>query len=162
MDLTRLYYDTYNGPLGRIYLVMMDSLLVGLCFERPHMRAARAPEELVHELDAYFDGTLREFSQKVSLINGTEFEKQVWLALRRIPYGETRTYKWMAEAVGCPKGSRAVGQALKKNPIPIVLPCHRIIESDGNLGGYSSGEDIKRRLLQMEFYHLREQGQVIN
>lgn len=154
MDSSRLYFDTYKSPLGQIHLVMMDLELVGLCFNRPHMRGARVPERLVQELDAYFDGTLKEFSQSVSLLSGTEFEKQVWLALREIPYGEVRTYKWMAEKVGCPKGSRAVGQALKKNPIPIVLPCHRVIESDGKLGGYSFGEDIKRRLLQMEFYHL--------
>lgn len=93
----------------------------------------------------------------LSFLIGTEFERQVWLALSEIPYGETRTYKWMAQRVGCPKGSRAVGQALKKNPIPIVLPCHRVIESDGKIGGFALGEDIKRRLLQMEFYHQREE-----
>ena len=156
MDRAKLYFDTFESPLGPLYIVMMESELVGLTFERPHLRAAGAPENLRRELSGYFGGNLREFSQNVSFTGGTEFERQVWLALPEIPYGETRTYKWMAERVGCPRGSRAVGQALRKNPIPIVLPCHRVIESDGKLGGYALGEDIKRRLLHMEYYHLRE------
>ena len=157
MDASKLHYDTYRGPVGIIYLVMMGTELVGLSFERPRLRIGPAPDKLRGELDAYFQGGLREFRQNVSFLGGTEFERSVWLALRDIPYGETRTYKWMAERVGRPRGSRAVGQALKKNPVPILLPCHRVIESDGKLGGYSPGEDIKRRLLQMEFYHLREE-----
>ena len=86
-------------------------------------------------------------------MEGTDFEKKVWLALKEIPYGEARTYKWLSEKIGSPKASRAVGQALGRNPISIVLPCHRIIESDGSIGGYSSGVDIKRRLLEMEYYN---------
>ena len=156
MDVSKLHYDTYRGPVGLIYLVMMGTELVELSFERPHMKADPAPASLRAELDAYFQGGLKEFEQNISFLSGTEFERSVWLALRDIPFGQTRSYKWMAERVGRPKGSRAVGQALKKNPIPIILPCHRVIESDGKLGGYSPGEDIKRRLLQMEFYHLRE------
>lgn len=157
MDRSKLEFDTFDTPLGPLYIIMMDSELVGLTFEKPHVRAGSAPDSLRGELEAYFDGGLREFKQNVSFISGTEFERQVWLALSEIPYGETRTYKWMAEQVGRPRGSRAVGQALKKNPIPIVIPCHRVIESDGKLGGFALGQDIKRRLLQMEFYYLREE-----
>jgi methylated-DNA-[protein]-cysteine S-methyltransferase len=83
---------------------------------------------------------------------GTDFEKKVWETLRKIPYGETRTYKWLAEEIGKPQAFRAVGNALGKNPIPIIFPCHRVIESDGSLGGYSGGVDIKRRLIEIEYY----------
>jgi methylated-DNA-[protein]-cysteine S-methyltransferase len=72
--------------------------------------------------------------------------------LKEVPYGETRTYKWVAEKVGNPHAFRATGNALGKNPIPIIFPCHRIIESDGSIGGYSSGIEIKRRLLEIEYY----------
>lgn len=157
METSKLYWDTCDTPLGPVYLVMMDGELAGLEFSKPHMKLGRAPDRLKQELRDYFDGRLREFSMKVSFICGTEFERQVWLALAEIPYGETRSYKWMAERVGRPGGARAVGQALKKNPLPILLPCHRVIESDGKLGGYSPGQEIKRRLLQMEFYHLKEE-----
>jgi O-6-methylguanine DNA methyltransferase len=86
------------------------------------------------------------------LLIGTEFERKVWAALNEIPFGETRTYKWIAEKIGNPAAVRAVGRALSKNPIPIVIPCHRVIESDGSIGGYSSGVNIKKRLLELEYY----------
>ena len=89
---------------------------------------------------------------EIVLMRGTEFDHRVWLTLKEIPFGETRTYKWLAERIGKPKASRAVGQALGRNPIPILLPCHRIIESDGSIGGFSGGVDIKRRLLDIEYY----------
>jgi len=157
VDRSKLNFDTFETPLGSLYIIMMGSELVGLTFEKPHMKAGAAPESLRQEIEAYFDGRRREFTQNFAFISGTEFERQVWLALSEIPYGETRTYKWMAQRVGRPRGSRAVGQALKKNPIPIVIPCHRVIESDGKIGGFALGQDIKRRLLQMEFYNLRKE-----
>ena len=101
---------------------------------------------------SYFNGSDKGFSQKVKFFEGTEFEKDVWEALNKIPFGETRSYKWIAETVGRPGASRAVGQALSKNPVPIVVPCHRVIESDGSLGGFSSGVNTKVRLLEMEHY----------
>lgn len=87
-------------------------------------------------------------------LEGTDFDKKVWLALKEIPYGETKTYKWLAEKTGNSNAYRAVGQALSRNPIPIVFPCHRIIESDGSIGGYSSGINIKRRLLEIEYCNI--------
>lgn len=147
-----LYYGVCPSPLGELYLILMDEELVGVEFERPRLRMGKVPELFTRELDAYFTGNMKEFSIPLKCITGTDFEQKVWLSLRQIPFGETRSYKWMAEKVGSPKGNRAVGQALSKNPIPIVLPCHRVIESSGKLGGYSSGEDIKRRLLAIEFY----------
>lgn len=149
-------FDTFSSPLGTIYIIFAGESLSGISFTKPRIRASKALNSFKGQLRDYFDGKLRTFDQKIALTSGTDFEKKVWLALNEIPYGETRTYKWLAEIVGSPMASRAVGQALSKNPIPIVLPCHRIIESDGDLGGYSSGEDIKRRLLQLEYYHSNE------
>ncbi len=102
------------------------------------------------ELDAYFRGDLKKFRQKIKFVRGTDFEQKVWLALKGIPYGETRSYKWLAERIGKTEAVRAVGQALKKNPLPIILPCHRVIASDGSLGGFSCGVDVKKWLLRHE------------
>lgn len=84
------------------------------------------------------------------MIKVTEFERKVYLAVSAIPYGETRTYKWVAERIGHPKAVRAVGQALKKNPLPFLVPCHRVVKSNGELGGYRYGASWKKKLLQME------------
>ncbi len=152
--MQHLYFDTFESPLGTIYLVLdHNDQLVELRFDHPHIKVGDCPEGLRNELDDYFEGKLTRFDWPLSLESGTDFEQAVWLALRKVPYGETRPYKWIASQVGRPKGSRAVGQALSKNPLPIVLPCHRVVETQGNLGGYSSGVDIKRRLLSLEYYH---------
>jgi methylated-DNA-[protein]-cysteine S-methyltransferase len=147
------FFDTFSSPFGELYIIFSGKALAGISFKKPHMRMGNVPDSFKKQLAEYFEGKLKEFKQDIVLTEGTEFERRVWLALRNIPYGETRTYKWLAEKIGKPKGSRAVGQALSKNPIPIVLPCHRIIESDGDIGGYSSGVDIKRRLLEREYYY---------
>lgn len=147
------YFDTYTSPLGTLYIRFSDRKLTGVSFSKPRMKAAAAPDAFRAQLSGYFEGTLTQFTQEIKLLSGTPFEQRVWLALKEVPYSQTRTYKWLAEQIGNPRAMRAVGQALSKNPIPIVLPCHRIIESDGNLGGYASGTDIKRRLLQLEYYH---------
>ncbi|MGE5838799.1 MAG: methylated-DNA--[protein]-cysteine S-methyltransferase [Deltaproteobacteria bacterium] len=104
------------------------------------------------ELDAYFRGDLRVFTQPISFVAGTAFERQVWNALRGIPYGVVRSYRWLAERIGRPRAARAVGQALSKNPLPLIVPCHRIIASDGTLGGFSSGLGVKQWLLRHEAY----------
>lgn len=105
---------------------------------------------LVRELDEYFLGSRRDFTLYLDLDEGTAFQRQVWEELCRIPYGETRSYAQIAAAVGTPKGARAVGLSNKRNPVPIIVPCHRVIKSDGGLGGYDSGLDIKQRLLELE------------
>lgn len=106
--------------------------------------------DLVYEeVMEYLDGKRKTFDIKYE-INGTEFQKKVWKEFTKIPYGETRTYKEIAVAVGNPKASRAVGMANNKNPIAIIVPCHRVIGSDGKLVGYAGGLDMKKFLLDLE------------
>lgn len=101
------------------------------------------------EIMEYLDGKRRHFDFPIEL-HGTDFQKKVWNQLQKIPYGETRTYKEVAEAIGNPKASRAVGMANNKNPIFIVVPCHRVVGSDGKLTGYAGGLDMKAALLELE------------
>jgi methylated-DNA-[protein]-cysteine S-methyltransferase len=155
------YYDFLETPLGTVYLVFSGHLLAGISFRKPDgmvMKKNEETEAVKRELTEYFEEGRREFTCGTSFLEGTDFEREVWNALRDVPYGETRTYKWMAEQVGKPHAFRATGNALGKNPIPIIFPCHRIIESDGSIGGYSSGIDIKRRLLKIEYYTKLSKG----
>jgi O-6-methylguanine DNA methyltransferase len=117
----------------------------GIRFEE----SATAMRDWVRELAEYFAGTRREFSFPLDL-RGTDFQLACWRALLAIPYGETRSYRDIARAVGRPQGFRAVGMANNRNPIAIVVPCHRVIASDGTLCGYGGGLDVKRRLLELE------------
>ncbi|MCL4476245.1 MAG: methylated-DNA--[protein]-cysteine S-methyltransferase [Nitrospirae bacterium] len=151
-----IFYDTFQSPLGRLFLVFSGKGLTEIGFEgeRPTYPRGKAPEPFRNQLRDYFSGRLQDFHQDIVFLHGTDFEKKVWLSLMEVPYGETRTYKWLAERIGNPKAVRAVGHALGSNPIPIVLPCHRIIGSDGSLVGYTGGIDIKRRLLDLEYYYL--------
>ena len=111
--------------------------------------------QVARELREYFAGERREFSLPLAA-QGTEFQRRAWEALRRIPYGETRSYAELAAAVGSPKGARAVGQANGRNPLPIVVPCHRVLASGGGIGGYlgawegGDGTEVKRWLLRHE------------
>jgi O-6-methylguanine DNA methyltransferase len=108
-----------------------------------------ALQSYVRELEEYFAGQRRQFSFALDL-RGTDFQLACWRALLAIPYGETRTYGDIARAVGRPQGFRAVGRANNRNPVAIVVPCHRVIASDGTLCGYGGGLDIKRKLLELE------------
>lgn len=105
--------------------------------------------ETARQLTAYFDARLRHFDLMLDL-QGTPFQTRVWRQLEGIPYGETRSYLQIAEAIGSPKAVRAVGAANGANPIPIVIPCHRVIGASGNLTGYGGGIPLKKRLLTLE------------
>ena len=105
--------------------------------------------QCIKQLGEYFDGTRREFSLPLH-VTGTEYQLKAWDELQKIPYGETISYGEQATRLGNPKGARAVAQANHNNPIAIVVPCHRVINADGTLGGYASGTDIKRELLSLE------------
>lgn len=106
-------------------------------------------KEAINQINEYFDGKRKQFDLSLS-IKGTEFQKKVWHALTQIPYGETRSYKEIAEIVDSPKAYRAVGMANNRNPISIIIPCHRVIGSNGKLVGYGGGIDIKIKLLDLE------------
>ncbi len=148
------FYDTFESPIGTLYLIFTSKILSEISFKKPPeiVRKDELPPLIKKELKEYFENGREEFTQKTVFTKGTEFYRKVWFVLKEVPYGETRTYRWLAEKLGKPSACRAVGQALSRNPIPIVFPCHRIIESDGSIGGYSSGFDIKRRLLEFEYY----------
>lgn len=148
---------TCNSPIGTLYPVFSGGALAGLEFDRPDKPYSNKPVSrpglavsFKKQLKGYFKGLVKEFEQTFIFMNGTAFEQKVWLSLRDIPYGERRSYKWLAEKVGSPGAVRAVGQALGKNPLPVILPCHRIICADGSLGGYSPRVEIKEWLLRHE------------
>jgi methylated-DNA-[protein]-cysteine S-methyltransferase len=106
--------------------------------------------DLPHRLRRYLEGETVDFPDKMDLFEATRFQQDVWRIVRTIPYGETRSYGWVANKLGSPKAARGVGQALARNPLPIVIPCHRVISSNGNLGGFGGGVEIKKFLLRLE------------
>lgn len=107
-------------------------------------------DETVSRIRDYFRGKPVDFEDKLDLSAGTVFQRSVWAACRHVPYGETRSYSWIARQIGKPGASRAVGNALGKNPVPIIVPCHRVLAADGGIGGFSGGLKAKRRLLKLE------------
>ena len=165
------HFTAFNSPVGPLFLAASQTGLVALEFDarlpgqqtiRPNPRDLReegkgvrfeesvdAMRDYVRELDEYFAGERRKFSFPLDL-RGTDFQLACWRALIAIPYGETRTYADIARGVGSPQGFRAVGMANNRNPVAIVVPCHRVIASDGTLCGYGGGLDIKRKLLELE------------
>jgi methylated-DNA-[protein]-cysteine S-methyltransferase len=154
-----LHYEEMDSPVGRLRLIASDSALVGIWFEQGR-DAARRRSDLVREhspplirarvqLEEYFAGARREFDLPLDP-RGTEFQRCVWARLARIPYGDTTTYGALASELGDPKASRAVGLANGSNPLPIVIPCHRVIGADGSLTGFGGGLPIKKMLLELE------------
>jgi O-6-methylguanine DNA methyltransferase len=170
-----LHSTMFTSPVGPLFLAASEGGLVALEFDarlpgqqtiRPNPRdlrsekrakreglrfeeSASAMRVYVRELEEYFAGERREFTFALDL-RGTDFQKACWRALLAIPYGETRSYGDIARAVGRPQGFRAVGMANNRNPIAIVVPCHRVIASNGTLCGYGGGLEVKRRLLELE------------
>jgi len=166
-----LHSTMFTSPVGPLFLAASDHGLVALEFDarlpgqqtiRPNPRDLRAETKGLHfeesaaamqpyvrELEQYFAGQRRQFTFPLDL-RGTDFQRACWHALLAIPYGETRSYGDIARAVGRPQGFRAVGMANNRNPVAIVVPCHRVIASDGTLCGYGGGLDVKRKLLQLE------------
>jgi methylated-DNA-[protein]-cysteine S-methyltransferase len=151
---SRLVLET---PVGPLVLTGDDESLIGLALpgaEGPPAGApAGPPTGLVHraadQLSEYFDGRRTTFDLPLAPA-GTPFQRSVWFALAEIPYGETITYGDLARAVGRPTAFRAVGQANGANPLPIILPCHRVVAAGGGIGGYGGGLTLKRQLLDLE------------
>jgi len=156
--MTTLRYRIIGSPIGPLTLAGNGSTLMHLRMaDQTHEpdRAGWEPADpdafadVVKQLDAYFAGTLTEFDVDMQSA-GTEFQLRVWAALQTIPYGETRSYGQIAEQIGSPAASRAVGLANGRNPISIIVPCHRVIGSSGGLTGYGGGIERKRALLELE------------
>ncbi|MER6423603.1 methylated-DNA--[protein]-cysteine S-methyltransferase [Streptomyces sp. NPDC001137] len=152
------HHTVIDSPYGPLTLVADDGVLCGLYMteqrHRPPEESFGARDETLfaeaeEQLEAYFSGDLKEFTLELHL-NGTPFQRTVWDRLREIPYGETRSYGELAAALGNPSASRAVGLANGKNPIGIIVPCHRVVGANGSLTGYGGGLDRKRRLLDFE------------
>ncbi|HEV3305887.1 MAG TPA: methylated-DNA--[protein]-cysteine S-methyltransferase [Candidatus Sulfotelmatobacter sp.] len=166
-----LHSTTMDSRIGPLFLAASAKGLVALEFDtrlpgqqsiRPNPRdlreekrgikfeeSSRAMQPYLTELEEYFAGTRRAFDFPLDL-RGTDFQLACWRALLAIPYGETRSYADIARAVGRPQGFRAVGMANNRNPVAIVVPCHRVIASDGTLCGYGGGLEVKRKLLELE------------
>ena len=153
-------YRWIDSPVGRLRLVGGAAGLAGVLWETQDPAESgfeldreddRHPvlRQAARELREYFAGERREFSVPLD-ITGTEFQNKVWRALRSIPFGETRSYGELAAQIGAPKASRAVGAANGRNPIPIILPCHRVIGSSGSLTGFGGGLPMKKQLLAHE------------
>jgi methylated-DNA-[protein]-cysteine S-methyltransferase len=117
---------------------------------REVIRAGDFFTDLIERLKSYFDGQRVAFNDELDLSLATVFQREVWQLTRLIPYGETRSYSWVAEKLGRAGAWRAVGQALARNPLPIIVPCHRVVTRNGGLGGYSGGLAKKRYLLRLE------------
>ncbi|MYR45306.1 methylated-DNA--[protein]-cysteine S-methyltransferase [Streptomyces sp. SID5910] len=151
-------HTVIDSPYGALTLVAEDGVLCGLYMtdqrhrppEETFGRADDGPfAEAEEQLTAYFAGELTDFTLDLRL-NGTPFQRTVWDQLRQIPYGETRTYGQLADALGNPTASRAVGLANGRNPVGIIVPCHRVIGASGGLTGYGGGLERKQRLLDFE------------
>ncbi len=157
----RQFYDTFSTPLGdfSVALNASGSVIATAFGGLPELRERFTADEIIQdaaraaevrrEITEYFENKRQHFTVKLAA-SGTPFQQSVWAALRAIPYGETRTYAQLAVSIGNPEAARAVGRANATNPICVIVPCHRVIGTDGALTGFAFGEDIKRQLLTLE------------
>lgn len=161
--MENIYFTRTNSPAGPLLLALSARGLTRLEFDRGQpvegddqtwQESADALQPWLRQLDEYFSGHRQSFSLPLDL-RGTDFQLKCWRALLDIPYGETRSYRDIAQAIAHPHAFRAVGMSNNRNPIAIVVPCHRVIASDGSLCGYGGGLDIKRKLLDLEQTSLR-------
>jgi len=152
------YYHYHPAPIGKLLLAGDGDYLSLLGFpsgsmarrhEKDWTKSSAPFKEVIFQLDAYFSGELQDFDLPLAPV-GTEFQQSVWDALTEIPYGETWSYGQLAKHIGKPKASRAVGAANGINPIPVIIPCHRVIGSNGKLTGFGGGIKTKQFLLNLE------------
>ena len=149
----------YGTTIGQVGISESDGAITELFIVKEHGVEEPAGKETpvlkaaVKQLEEYLAGKRKVFDLKLAPV-GTEFQKKVWEALRDIPYGQTRSYKQIAEVIGQPKACRAIGMANNKNPMMILTPCHRVIGANGKLVGYAGGLDVKEKLLALEKAHV--------
>jgi methylated-DNA-[protein]-cysteine S-methyltransferase len=163
MENKKLFLNEFQSPIGKLYILSIEKGLVAISFTEDecefHMKRYfkdfdlstnnQINKKTISKLNRYFNKKLRIFDIPIILF-GTEFQKKVWIQLLKIPFGKVISYKELAYKVKIKKGFQAVGQANGKNPIPIIIPCHRVITSDNKLGGYGGGLDKKIFLLELE------------
>ncbi len=156
--MSQMYYSYVKSPIGNLMIAGTRSALKWIMFQTG--KKLRDPEpdwiedpkylkQAIDQLGVYFEGKLQSFDLELSP-DGTPFQKSVWNALKEIPYGKTISYGEIAKKIGKPNASRAVGAANGQNPIPIVIPCHRVIGKSGDLTGFGGGLDVKEKLLSLE------------
>ena len=155
------YIHYYHSPIGALKITAEEEYITGLslCTEET-VTSANMQEEFsactlllqqtCHQLAEYFAGERTRFTLPIKYTTGTPFQHSVWNALREIPYGETRSFEDIAVAIGNPKAVRAIGQANHNNPMLLLVPCHRVINKNGSIGGFGCGVEVKRQLLQLE------------
>jgi len=169
MKLSKLYYLETENRFGRVLLTASDQGLAGCYFIGQKYMPDIAPQwqpapqhailqQAARQLNAYAGGNLQRFDLPFAFAEGTEFQQRVWRAIAAIPFGETITYAELARRVGSPNAVRAAGAATGRNPISVIVPCHRVLGSNGSLTGYAGGLDRKKALLTLEGV-LRERGE---
>ena len=148
-----MYSYTYNTQIGNITIVATNDYITNLYINYNNIKAIQEETKLIkqtfNEIKEYLNKERKYFSIPIQ-VKGTDFQKKVWQELLKISYGETRSYKDIAININNSKAYRAVGTAIKNNPIPIIIPCHRVINSNKNLGGYAYGLEIKNLLIKLE------------
>ena len=150
MDKKYAYYKTKLGIIKISYQEKVESIELVDKIDSNNERSMLS-DKIFDQIDKYLKGEVKKFDIYDKLeITGTDFQKSIWQELINIPYGETRTYKDIAQKINNPKALRAVGTAIGKNPFFIIIPCHRVIRSDGKMGGFAYGLDVKEKLLELE------------
>ena len=169
--MSTITYADFDSPIGRMWIASTDAGVCQLALPRcgleqfslwlqrtfPQAQLVESPDlntRPIAELIVYLNGQLQDFTTSLDM-QGTEFQRAVWQAVSRIPYGETRSYADIARSVGRPRAFRAVGAANRTNPLPLFVPCHRVIGADGALTGYGGGTALKEQLLKMEKGNVR-------
>ena len=161
-----IHYSCLNPPFGPVFVA---KTVKGICFinlskisedgfqsllrkkfKKEPIRDDEKLKSVLNEMRNYFSGNQVNFKSLLDLRIGTVFQRKVWDKISKIPHGEIRTYKWIAREIGNINAVRAVGNAVGKNPVPPIIPCHRVIRTDGKLGGFSSGISLKKWLLKLE------------
>ena len=173
----QIYYTSFSTSIGRVYLAATEKGIYKVAWEyksvedfvreirsqKPEVKSIVKSDShlagIKNDIKRYFSGKHVSFKKYALDLKGTDFQKKVWRALAHIPYGKVLTYKQIAEKIGAPNAFRAVGSACGANDLPIIIPCHRVIASNGGLGGFSGGLKIKKHLLKLEGVKLKKPTQ---
>jgi methylated-DNA-[protein]-cysteine S-methyltransferase len=154
LEVNTMYIYFYKYPIGTLGIAESGNAICRICFGKDTFSGYTVKEtplinKTAGQFNEYFAGKRTEFDLPLEY-DGTDFQRSVWNALLAIPFGETQSYKEVAESVGSPRACRAVGMANHRNPLAVIVPCHRVVEHGGGLGGYAGGLDAKRYLLDLE------------